>query len=229
MKKILLVTAVVFMNTLIAQENWELPMKDDVVYFKFNSPEFKNKKKDLKDYYYSSQSTFNNDINLKVLSELSKKGGKYFSTTDYKMTFMSYAGTGPSPVSYSKGKMEANDTIEGMIMISTVTQNRHALHFLGDKSSNFIITGKIKVIFSKNKYDMRIKGFTVKNLSMNRSKGSVQMNDVFLEDSYKEFLSEKKKDKSVEKFYIEFKELLNSLVIIINEQLERDIKISEMD
>ena len=34
-----------------SQEKWELPIKNDVVYFEFKSIEFKNIKKALKNYY----------------------------------------------------------------------------------------------------------------------------------------------------------------------------------
>jgi len=218
-------------NTLKSQDKWELPMKNDVVYFQFKSPEFKNTKKALKNYYFDMQkpSEFTKAVNSKIQSELSKKGGKYFSTTDYMMIFQPITGGDYYRVDPKSNTVVNKDTIIGNIIIMTITRNNHALHIFGDKSSNFTITGKIKMIFTQNTYDLRIMGFTIKNLSPNYMKGTVQQNEAFLEDSYKEFLNDKKKDKAVEKFYIEFKELLASFSLILTEQLERDIKINEMD
>ena len=147
------------------------------------------------------------------------------------MIFMPVGGEGDNfridPVSHTV--IYRDTIIGGNITISTVTRNNHSLHIFGDKSSNFTIIGKIKMIFTQNTYDLRIMGFTVKNLSPNYMKGTVQQNEAFLEDSYKEFLNDRKKDKAVEKFYIEFKELLAFFNLILTEQLEREIKINEMD
>lgn len=236
MRKIATMILLISTVMCLGQEAWELPMKDDLVYFQLNSGEFKNKKKPLKKYYVGDSgmqpSILNQNVNSKISSELSKKGGKYFSSTNYYMHFTAInSGFSATTGKYNKNNKEydTKDTLEGAIMISTLTTNKNSLHIFGDKSSNFNITGKIKIIFTNNKYEMKIRGFIVKNQSLNYKKGTVQENEAFIEDSYKEFVSATKKDKSVEKFFIEFKELLNALNTILSEQLEREIKVAEMD
>jgi hypothetical protein len=238
MRKIATIILLISTVMSLGQEAWELPMRDDMVYFQLNSGEFKNKKKPLKEYYYdhSTGANLEMEINSKLRSEMSKKGGNYFSSTNYYMYFTAInsgfsATTGKWYKNNNKNikVYETKDTLEGAIMISTLTTNKNSLHIFGDKSSNFNITGKIKIIFTNNKYEMKIRGFVVKNLSPNYKKGTVQQNEAFIEDSYKEFVSATKKDKSVEKFFIEFKELLNALNTILSEQLERNIKVAEMD
>jgi hypothetical protein len=236
MKKSALILGILMYSiNLIGQENWELPMKNDIVYYQINSSQFKNTTKKLKGYFISGPnpmiSQYITEVNNKIRSELSKKGGKYFSTTDYMM-YLGYDFLKASDYGKISDKNFINllsDTLDGSITITTVTQNNHIIHLFGDKSSNFSLTAKVRIIFTKNTYEMKIRGFTVKDLSVNFMKGSVQTNEAALEDSYNNFLKDKKKDKAEMKFYTELNELIHSLVIIMNERFEKDIKVDQLD
>lgn len=235
MKKLaVLISLVISSINLIGQEKWELPMKNDIVYYQINSPQFKNANKKLKNYFLTGNpmvSTYIREVNDKIRSELSKKGGKYFSTTDYMMMLgYDFLKVGDySKVSDKNFINLLSDTLEGGITIMTVTQNNHSIHLFGAKSSNFTVTAKVRIIFTNNKYEMKIRGFSVKDMSINYKKGSVQTNEAALEDSYKNFLQDKRKDKAEMKFYTELNELIQSLAIIMNEKFEKDIKVDQMD
>lgn len=235
MKKLaVLISLVISSINLIGQEKWELPMKNDIVYYQINSPQFKNTNKKLKNYFLTGNpmmSTYITEVNNKIRSELSKKGGKYFSTTDYMMNLgYDFLKVGDySKVSDKNFINLLSDTLEGSITIMTLTQNNHSIHLFGAKSSNFTVTAKVRIIFTNNKYDMKIRGFTVKDLSINYKKGTIQTNEAALEDSYKNFLQDKRKDKAEMKFYTELNELIQSLAIIMNEKFEKDIKVDQMD
>jgi hypothetical protein len=235
MKLLMFLCILINVIKLTGQEKWELPMKNDIVYYQINSPQFKNTTKPLKSYFLSGStpmmSLYITEVNSKIRSELSKKGGKYFSNTDYMM-MLGYDFLKMSDYTKVSDKNFINlisDTLESSLSIVTVTQGSHAIHLFGDKSSNFSVTAKVRIIFTKNSYEMKIRGFTVKDLSVNYKKGSVQTNEAALEDSYNNFLKDKKKDKAELKFYTELNELINSLVIIMNEKFEKDIKVDQMD
>jgi len=234
-KLVLSICIIISSINLIGQEKWELPMKNDIVYYQINSPQFKNTNKKLKAYFINGpflmQPLYIREVNDKIRSELSKKGGKYFSTTDYMM-MLGYDFLKSSDYGKLTDKNFINllsDTLEGSITIMTITQNNHSIHLFGAKSSNFTVTAKVRIIFTNNKYDMKIRGFSVKDMSINYKKGSIQTNEAALEDSYKIFLQDKRKDKAEMKFYTELNELIQSLAIIMNEKFEKDIKVDQMD
>jgi len=210
----------------LGQEAWELPMKDDMVYFQFKEDGFNNKNKPLKAYYIDHLTKRSGEsINSQLSTEMSKKGGKYFSNTDYNM----YYTPGSCP-RMKHGKDGRADTIDcETITITTITTNKHILHVFGEKTSNFSVVGKIKIIFTSNGYLLNIRGFKIYNQSVNAKKGSVQTNESYIEDSYKEFLAEKKKDKAEIKFYSELKELISSYNSLLKDQLLHEVKVNEMD
>lgn len=238
MKKYLSAAMVVLTLTLtqkscIAQENdWELPVKNDLICFEY-SKTFKNAKKELC-YYYTS-SALQSDLTTKVNAELSGKGGKLLSNTNYKMFFLLRGadwGTGGVTEQSIKKHMnpcEANkdDTLEGSI---TIMIQKRDLIIRGTKHAFNTVKCRFRVILiGTNKYTLRFRGFSVGGVQANYVKGSVQSTEEYLEDIYNDFLNDKHKSKSDKEFYKDLKEMINVFQTLLGEQIERAIKVSEQD
>jgi hypothetical protein len=206
----------------IAQDNdWELPLKNDLITFEYTRT-FNNKKKDLWSYYVDG--TVQKDLHTKVNAELSGKGGKLLSNTNYKLFFILGGGRQP----HKKNQIVTNDTLtEGSI---TIIINKRDLLIRGTKHSFNTITCKLRtVMVGKNQYVLRLRGFSVGGLKANNMKGSIQSTEEYLEDMYKDFLQDNHKRKSDKEFYKDIKEVLNIFQTLLGDQIDRAIKVTETD
>ncbi len=203
--------------------DWQLPMKDGLICFDYTK-QFENKKRELCSYYTDTKLL--QDVNSKVAADLSGKGDKILSKTNYSMICQLFGAdfnASNLQSAFPKCDPTKDDTLWGKltIMISKSTMSLTAPG--GAKASFNTITCNFRVIFSgSSKYEISYRGFT---LSVYGQSG---VNQESLEDVYSEFVKSDKKKKSDMAFFSDIKGLIDLFNTTLGDQLEREIKVAEL-
>lgn len=205
-------------------QSWSLPVKDGLICFDF-SKQFENKKRELCSYYTDTKLL--QEVNSKVAADLSSKGDKVLSNTNYTMIcqlFGADMNASNLQSAFPKCDPSKNDTVWGKLTIM-ITKNTMSLIAPGGTKASFnTITCNFRVIFiGSSKYEISYRGFTISALTQ----GGVTQQP--LEDTYNEFVKAEKKKKSEKEFFQDIKELIELFNTALGEQLERNIKIAELN
>ncbi len=208
--------------TFIAQEEWELPIKNDLVCFEYKK-DFNNKK-DLCSYYTAVM--FKMDLESKYRALLSNKGGNFISNTDYFSVFMLDGAGQTNPSKFMQCNSNGNDTLNGWLQIII----SKPMKFGGLTGSYNSIKTNFRIVFTDHSYNIKFRGFVIGSSRVSVTKGTIANSEQYLEDIYKNFLKEdNKKSKAEKAFYIDLKMLINLFELTLGDLLERNIKVAEAD
>ncbi len=218
-----LIVTMFTMTSLIppSEEDWQFDLQDGFLQVSYTDS-FTNKKKELCAYYINSANLLT--INSTINNKLTEKSGKLLFKLNYGATIGLFGADGNQFVTCDGTK---NDTLMGSLTISI---GKSSLKLVGTKNSFNTIKCKIRVILTdKNKISMKFIGFTVTDLNVKAMKGKSETVETDMETLYNDFLISTKRDKFDEDFFRDLKMIIGICHDVVVAQLQKDIKINELD
>jgi len=218
MKQIYLTTLISILAIIVnAQDDWEMPMKNGIIYFQDTSKIFDNKKHNL--CVYLSE----DNVTLETLSKLRgivHKRSNVFSNTNYYFSFAYDLPSSREKCISGTGSIRIGLIKEKTVQWKWSTSNDQKMPI--DE-----INALIKFEFiGNNRYVLTIKGFTAKGSKV-ISKGYVYNNET-LEEVYNAFVQSEKKSRDQINFLKDIKGLISLFNETLSEQLERAIAVEEL-
>lgn len=170
-----MITCLLLISNVTAQDNWKLPMANGSVQFEFSSNKIATGNKDLCDLYYAPNTYA--DLFQKLLSASTSNKVKLLTGSTFTISTQLYGADGSSAISSSCTTAQADTAIGSLTF--TLIQTK----LLG-KARAGSIKCLFRIILKDNKYNIKFRAF--KYTESKIKLGTMEVTTTPLEDEYNE-------------------------------------------